>query len=148
MSRVITLSLTFFHLLFAKHFFDCCGIRQICFTYIIISMPTITSNSVQTSLPLLAERKPLLACLTMWMPISVHFRKLRTGQHQNVLTAGPKVIRLSFLNFSHPMQLMETYYALLYHKHQAGVNCSFHFDEGVYQNPSCPFQSFMLQTLA
>lgn len=65
-------------------------------------MPTITSNSVQTSLPLLAERKSLLAHLTMWMPISVHFRKLRTGQPKNFLTAGPKVIRLSFVNSSHP----------------------------------------------
>lgn len=65
-------------------------------------MPTITSNSVQTSLPLLAERKSLLACLTMWVPISVHFRKLRTGLHKNVLTAGPKAIRPSFFNSSHP----------------------------------------------
>lgn len=102
--RVITLSLTFFHLLFAKHFLVplCCGIRQICFTYIIISMPTITWNSVQTSLSLLAERKSFLSYLTMWMPINVHFRKLRTGQHKNALTAGPKVIRLSFFNSSHP----------------------------------------------
>lgn len=65
-------------------------------------MPTITSNSVQTSLPFLAERKSLLAYLTMWVPISVHCRKLRTGLHKNVLTAGPKAIRLSFFNSSHP----------------------------------------------
>lgn len=65
-------------------------------------MPTITSNSVQTSLPLLAERKSLLAHLTMWVPISVCFRKLRSGQHKKFLTAGPKAIRLSFLKSSHP----------------------------------------------
>lgn len=103
MSRMITLFLTFFHLLPDKYFFGlCCAIRQACLTSIIIYMPTITSNSVQTSLPLMAERKSLLAYLTIWMPISVHFRKLKTEQYKNFLTAWPKVTGLSFLTSSLP----------------------------------------------
>lgn len=60
MSRIITFSLTFFHLLPDKYFLGLCsGIRQTCLIFTIIHMPTITSNSVETSLPLLAERKIL-----------------------------------------------------------------------------------------
>lgn len=52
---------------------------------------------------MLAEREFLLAHLTMWMPISVHFRRLQTEQHKNFLTAWPDVIRLSFWHSSLPL---------------------------------------------